>query len=98
MPYATVWMPPEIYISHRGIPIYYIYRNDDLDQGPLEYWYGWSVDSTTEDKCFDIRDLLAPEGADVATDTGRRTILRHAIDQGLFHDEDLTAPPREYAA
>ena len=78
------WVPPEKFLEHGGVTIYHIYRHDDLDQGPREYWYGWHEACRDDGDSFDVRDLPNPSGDDVGTEEGRKAILREAIDAGIL--------------
>lgn len=80
----TGWVPPEKYLEHGTVTIYHVYKDDDFDQGPREYWYGWDEGCCEGSDDFDVRDLPNPKEHDVNTDEGRKAILREAIDAGIL--------------
>jgi len=84
-----MWVDAYEFLTHKGVTIYHSYKNDDVDQGPREFWYcllPWHG----EDEAFDVRDLSTwyndPEGTDI------KKVLRDAINKG-----ELKAPPDEGA-
>ncbi|MDA8140773.1 MAG: hypothetical protein M0036_19165 [Desulfobacteraceae bacterium] len=86
MPYAYV--EPEVYLTHRGIHVYYTYRNDNADE-PRRYWF--STDAS-EDFSFDVRDLmialeknkLIPDNQVIEDDEEIMTFIRLGLDHGLI--------------
>lgn len=56
MPYG--WVKPDIALEHKGVKVYYIYRNDDIDDVARTYWFGYSdqCDDSGRDS-FDVRDF-----------------------------------------
>lgn len=79
MPLA--WIDNEVYLHHRGITIYMVHRNDDVNQGHLPYDYATSPGASVADDShaiFDIRDF-DPEGAEEAEN--HPEILRKMIDE-----------------
>lgn len=38
MPY--VWVKPKVALAHRGVKVYHVYKNDNVDEGVREYRYG----------------------------------------------------------
>lgn len=75
MPY--VWEDNELFLSHEGVDVYHIYKNDfDVCR---EYWYGLYPHSSDDDMegVFDVRELPCWEvGADHAD------VIKAAIDAG----------------
>lgn len=67
MPTASRWVDPEIYLTYKGVSVYRAYEDDDIAQGPL--WYHFTLDCTSDDNHFDIRDLDVPLGPRVEPDT-----------------------------
>ncbi len=66
MPYRTEWVEPGLFLQHRGVKVYFTYRNGEIEQGAREY--GYTLDPLCgEDECsckavecrnvFDVRDL-----------------------------------------
>ena len=33
-------MPSPVFMEYNGVTIYYVYKNDEEDQGTRNYWYG----------------------------------------------------------
>lgn len=87
MPYKEVRVPAELVLEHRGVRVYRVYRNDEVDQGPRTYWYGLSpYCSEQAGECFDVRDVAHaldlpwPAGCDWEA---VRQVLATAIDRAL---------------
>lgn len=60
MPFVTEWEDPEIAMRHNCVVVYHAYKNDDLGQGTLDYWFTTNVYGSADGPdCFDIRDLAA---------------------------------------
>lgn len=76
MPFQQIDSKPVF--KRKGISIYPIYRNDDLDDLRREYWYGYSPSCTDDGvDSFDIRDVEGfREGVD------HEHFLKHAIADG----------------
>ncbi len=56
MPYQTEWVDPEVFHVVNGTPVYHTYKDGDWNRR-MSYWY--TLDPTSEDDDFDIRDLDA---------------------------------------
>lgn len=79
MPYAEYWIPPDIVLIHRGIPVYRVYREGDYDR-PLDYWYTLNPDDTEGDNdAFDIREFPI-DGLDPTQPATHPVILRRLIE------------------
>jgi len=58
MPYKEEWVDPEVFLEHKGITIYHIYKNDNIDQGERTYHYTTDIEEGERgDSAFDVRDL-----------------------------------------
>ena len=66
MPTQTIWVEPEVFLTHRGVTVFNTYKNDDLDQGPNRFWFtvnsqcGVEAGRCGEEPCrhvFDVREL-----------------------------------------
>ena len=95
MPYSNRWINNPKFTTHKGITIYRIYKNDEVDCGMRDYWFGLAPDSSDEGMdSFDIRELPTWDpAADEVEDTrkGFRKIIKAAIDQGIiYRDGDVT--------
>ncbi|MCO5067052.1 MAG: hypothetical protein M9924_22055 [Rhizobiaceae bacterium] len=65
MPYVTESRPAELFMEHKGVEIYHVYRNDDLHEGPRTYWFAVHDDGQDDnahgtDGVFDVRCLPDP--------------------------------------
>jgi hypothetical protein len=73
---------PAVYLVHRGLTVYRVYRNDNVEEGEREHWFTLDPHEGS-DECnhgdqgvFDVRRLPpCPDGSDDPKD-----IIRHAID------------------
>ena len=56
MPYG--WIDPGVFLEHKGVWVYYTYKNDDYSNS-CTYWYTTDINtSESNDECiFDVRDL-----------------------------------------
>jgi len=52
------WVPPEEFLTHRGITIYHTYKNANINERS-EYWYTADVKEEQEYE-FDVRELKMP--------------------------------------
>lgn len=90
MPYRQEYVPAEVFLEYKGVKIYHVYKNNDVDCLARIYWFDDQEDSD-DDGGFDIR-ALAKNLGDVSlnpeTVEGRRVILRAAIDAGLIEAGD----------
>ena len=59
MPYT--WIEPDIFLSHKGIDVYYLYIDDCVDNPQREYWYGFysNCSDGLAEGSFDIREVIA---------------------------------------
>ena len=58
MPYTTEFVEPEILFTHRGLPVYKTYRNDEFGEGARNFWFTLDPLHGTDSGCeFDVRDL-----------------------------------------
>src|SRR5687767_11600243 len=68
MPVDSSFVDPELFLEHKGVEVYHIYKNDDVAQGRREFWYTLSPlcgeDNCSDERCgdtcvmqFDVRDL-----------------------------------------
>ncbi len=56
MPYESVWRDPEVLVDHQGVKVYFVYRDDDFDQGEAHYLY-LTDPRGSYDEASDVRDL-----------------------------------------
>jgi len=95
MPYR--WVPASVFLEHRGVTVYHVYKDDDVEQGVRQYWFGVREDCSDSDDAFDVRLLPNRSGHDLCTDAGRRAIIREAIDIGTITQEGPVLPRQEQA-
>ncbi len=81
---AMAWIPNELALEHKGVFIYYVYKDDDNDAGVRIYSYGLDeygsddgMDEDGEHIVFDVRDLPSYDFTLDIEDN-----LRKAIDNG----------------
>ncbi len=62
MPYG--WIDPEMFLEHKDVTVYHVYKDDEIDAGRRECWYtldpGQGEVMGDDDAIFDIRDLPNP--------------------------------------
>ncbi|WP_020374221.1 hypothetical protein [Sulfobacillus thermosulfidooxidans] len=97
MPYATFWVPPDIVLIHHRIPVYHVYRADDVDD-PLTYWYTLNPHATDadDDTIFDIRDFPVDD-LDPTQPSNHPAILRALLDDPVWLNtwrSDADSPDR----
>lgn len=82
MPYNSEWVEPEEVLTHGDVTIWSTYKNDDVNQGSLSYWYTTDSregDESSSPAVFDIRDLSTYAGD---SDGHHESSMRQAIDAG----------------
>lgn len=88
MPYQTVSVDAELYLTHAGVSVYHTYKDDDAEQPSRTFWFVLCPDMG-EDDAFDVRELESgpeyPAGGN-QDDWIKATIIA-AIDSG-----ELKAP------
>jgi hypothetical protein len=59
MPYNSEWVAPDRFLTHKGVKIYHIYKDDDVNNGTRSEWYTWDPAEGSDDGTysFDVRDL-----------------------------------------
>lgn len=73
------WIQPDLFLRYQGVAVYHVYRNDDYEQGPREYWFTTDKHGgDCDDPCsFDVRELSS-----YAREKTHEQIIREAIDAG----------------
>jgi hypothetical protein len=56
MPFTSEWVPPEIFLTHKGVTVYHAYKDNDLCNGRSNYWFTMS-EKDEVDHQFDVREL-----------------------------------------
>ena len=97
MPLKTEWVAPAAFLKHRGVAIYHVHKDDDVEmfRRPSEYGYDEQC-SDDGDFTLDVRKLPNPHNHDVNHPHGCRAIVRDAIDAGILTQDgiqgDLACP------
>lgn len=96
MPYTTTWVPPDLFMTHKGVNVWHAYNDDCYADGPMTYWFTFDYHGQARE--FDVRDL--PYGLETDDEDGIRAALARAIDEGWLNGhmpEDPTdnSPPGE---
>lgn len=60
MPMKSTWVEPEVLLTHRGVTVYYTYKNDDFDQGIRRYWF--TVNANCGEGVCNCEELLPNPG------------------------------------
>lgn len=89
MPYA--WVDPDVAFEHGDVKVYHVYKNDIMDEGVRNYWYGWSPRCNDDgDDSFDARDLAHTLNLPTpGTWKEIVLVLKEAIDRGVLTKEGI---------
>ncbi len=68
MPYVFEFRPAKLFMEHKGVEIYHVYKDDDIDQGPRIHWFAVHDDGQDDnahgtDGDFDVRCLPLPDNS-----------------------------------
>jgi hypothetical protein len=85
MPFSSEWIEPEIALEYKGVTVYHVYKNDDWNNGRLQYWFTMKQGGYDCQDDFDVRSLANAMGADVALKPVE--ILKLGIDNGILENE-----------
>ncbi len=91
MPYRTKWEAPEVFLTHKGVTVWHVYRNNDMGDGARTPWFSLAEEEGDGDGPpfeFDEREVHLPEDWD---DTGVITIedgIKAAIEAGILTNEE----------
>jgi hypothetical protein len=63
MPYTTEFVMPKALGKRKGVVVYHIYKGDDIENGPTEYYFTTDpvhggYEELTDGITFDVRELL----------------------------------------
>lgn len=95
MPDITEWAPPELFLTHSGVNVFHVYRDDDMNQGPKRFLF--TLDATDDGRSFDVRDLDVPSRPALENHPPFMT-GEHRDDPGLQRQWDLWHSMTEPAA
>lgn len=56
MPYKKVYVPAGKVLTHQGVSIYYVYKDNKLSEGVRSFWFDTLEDSNDE-QAFDVREI-----------------------------------------
>ena len=94
MPYG--WVDPDVALFHRGVTVWYTYRNDSMDECRREYWYTINETASEDDgRCegvFDIRDLAAYVNVREHDDILQEAIDNHELPWWKFQTAGKSSP------
>ncbi len=89
MPFKTTFVMPEVFMRYKGVKVYHVYCDDDVDQGPLDFTYTLDPEhNESEPTAFDVRDLstcIDKRAPDIKT---IKQAIRWALDSGEVKPED----------
>lgn len=89
MPYISKWVEPDVFLTHKGVTIYRIYKNDCIENGYRTFWFGYAPSCDDEGTdCFDVRGLPTYKDSDSAEDA-----MIEAIDLGFLTDKGVCENP-----
>ena len=88
----TTWVEPKVFLRHKDVTIYRIYRHDDADEGLHLYLFGWDELCSEAGERFDVRQLPNPRRLDLTSSRNRRRVIKGAIDAGLVTADGLNLP------
>lgn len=58
MPYESRWVKPEILLRHKGVTVYHVYKDDEIQSGVRFFHYTTNLDGSESDETtFDVRDI-----------------------------------------
>lgn len=92
------WVPADIFMVHRGIPVYYVYRHDVYGD-TREYHYSLTAASSDDADAvggFDVRDL--PTWSPGAYPEAFKAAISQAIDSGYFDSWEDEASGQRFLA
>jgi len=89
MPFKSVHVEPEVFMQHKGITIYHVYSDDDVDCGKRDWCFGYREDCTDDGfGTFDVEKL--PDYDDACdTDEQVQAVIRKAVDAGILTQDGL---------
>ena len=74
-------------LTYKGVTVYHVYKYDDVDDCPREWWFD-TAENSRDDKAFDVRELavrLNVDGSEMEDDEAFTVAVIHAgIDAGLI--------------
>lgn len=92
MPYKIEWVPAEEFLSHNGVTIYHVYKNDDIDDYRYDNWFVTDPYHGM-DEAFDIRELpknfIFPGMDKNDIEASHFHILKVAINEGVLTAEGV---------
>lgn len=57
-PFHTDYVDPDVFLTHKGVTVFHVYKDDDYDNGAREYWFSTSPRAEEgQPGEFDVREL-----------------------------------------
>lgn len=84
MPYSTVYIEAELFLSHKGINIYHTYKDDDID-GVVSSFHFDTKEASSRDNfsSFDVRNLSTwKEDRNIFSEKAIKQAIKKAINKG----------------
>ena len=79
-----MWVEPELFLEHKEVRVYHVYKDDDMSQGTRTYYYGYTIHCSENEDSFDIRYL-----SNYKKGVSHGDILTEAIDQGILTNKGI---------
>ena len=79
--------------TYKGIDIYHVYKNDDIDERVRNYYFTtekYGCPDMGGDPAFDVRDLPTYSAASGSCVKQIERAIHNAIDQGILTQEGLS--------
>lgn len=89
MPWKKTWVEPEVFLSYKGVTIYHVYDDDEMDDKPKEWTFGYRKECSYDGTfAFDFESLPGFTG-DEDKDEELQAVMRKAIDDGILTQDGL---------
>lgn len=98
MPTKTEWVEPELYLEHNDVYVFYLYKNDEIEQGTRTYCFTLDpsvgeLDDRWGEVLVDVRDFPDfQDGSYLIRDEVIRAFIIDLIDRGIIVRDDDSFP------
>lgn len=95
MPYKHIFVEPELFMEYKGVKIYFVYKDDDIDMWTREFEYGLSIYSSENDpdSIFSVYDISFWDEEKYYSSKDRegyiKEVIKKAIDSGILDQSGL---------